>query len=120
MCAFAQAAKFVGVKDGDRGASMKSDEQREHEKYVLSLQNIIVDKARNMFKQKFFINSKADVIMELFMKYDTDNSHALDRYEFSNALKTLKIDLSVEEIEALIKAFDDDNLVKNIENFIKL
>ena len=109
VCAFAQAAKFVGVKDGDRGASMKSDEQREHEKYVLSLQNIIVDKARNMFKQKFFMNGKADVIMELFMKYDTDNSHALDRYEFSNALKTLKIDLSVEEIEALIKAFDDDN-----------
>ena len=43
------------------------------------------------------------------MKYDFDNSHALDKYEFSNALKALKVELTEDEIEALIKAFDDDN-----------
>ena len=109
VCAFLQAAKFVGVKDGDRGASLKSDEQKEHDKYINSLQKVIVLKAREVFKQKFFMDGKAGVVMDLFMKYDFDNSHALDKYEFSNALKALKIDLTEDEIEALIKAFDDDD-----------
>ena len=39
------------------------------------------------------MDGKAEVIMDLFMKYDVDKSHALDKFEFSNALATLKQNL---------------------------
>ena len=109
ICHFLQAQKFKGVQNGDSGASAKSDEEREHAKYIKSLQKVIVEKARDIFKQKFFMDGKAEVIMDLFMKYDVDQSHALDKFEFSNALAALKLGLTEDEVEALIKAFDDDN-----------
>ena len=52
ICHFLQAQKFKGVQNGDSGASAKSDEEREHAKYVKSLQRLSL-KARDILNKSF-------------------------------------------------------------------
>lgn len=107
-CDFDSAFQFNTVQSGDQSASVKAQDAIEHKKKIRSMKEEIIRKTRDAFKQKFFVEGTAGALLDLFRKYDIDGSGALSKFEFAQVLKYLKIELSRDELDALMSAFDDD------------
>lgn len=68
------------------------------------------------------VNSTSNkVLSEIFKKYDLNQSNSLDKFEFCKLVKSMKNDITGDELDALFEKFDiDGNGVITMEEFIKI
>lgn len=93
----------------------------EFRKWLGGVRSSSVDPQKIFSKLLEYIKTSNYQLSDVFMLYDQNQSNSLDKFEFCKLVKSIKKDISNQELDALFFKFDiDGNGVISIEEFLEI